>query len=217
MLPNMTANNERLCAEIVLPYFVATEVVSENEHGAIAITIPNSALTLEGTYHVNPRESQARAIEETESHVGLSIVSICSRSSWMEWACLGPRPTSISCHDWKTPLCGDVHLFDHCRRFGGLPPLSRRNATRLVAFPFPEAQPADLPVQRALKSLVGAGDVAAATAKRRMGSVIGFYNWLKRENVLIPEHAPWKETDPYIDIKDRYGFSRLKKVVTTDV
>jgi integrase len=68
-----------------------------------------------------------------------------------------------------------------------------------------------------LRLVVAAGEIAGSTAKRRMSTIIAFYNWLKSEGVLTLEHAPWKESDRYIELKDAKGFKFIKQVTTTDV
>ena len=204
--------------KIVLPYFVATEVASENEHGAIAVTIPKSALRLGGTYHVRPKrvagESERRDGKPRWVEHRFNLFPVILDGMGVPWAEANIyllsrlEDTVMPVMSTYSSIADDLAAY---RRF--------LDETQLDWLHFP-SQKLSRPTYRYnghLKLLVGAGEIAAATAKRRMGSVIGFYNWLKRENVLIPEHAPWKETDRYIDIKDRFGFSRLKKVVTTDV
>lgn len=68
-----------------------------------------------------------------------------------------------------------------------------------------------------LRLAVQAGDIAASTARRRMGTVVAFYSWLRAERVFTPEHPPWKESDRYIELKDIKGFKVTKQVTTTDV
>jgi integrase len=68
-----------------------------------------------------------------------------------------------------------------------------------------------------LKYSISSGDIAISTAKRRIVTVIGFYRWLEREEVFIPENPPWRESERYVKFTDRNGISISKKVVTTDV
>jgi len=68
-----------------------------------------------------------------------------------------------------------------------------------------------------LKHAVNAGEIAPATAKRRMGSVIAFYRWLEVEKVFKPAQTPWKESDHYVQYLDGLGFRRSKTVVKTDL
>ena len=68
-----------------------------------------------------------------------------------------------------------------------------------------------------LKFSVLAGEIAARTARRRMSNVIAFYRWLTKEGVLLPANPPWRETDLYVEIKDAHGFSKTKKIATTDI
>lgn len=68
-----------------------------------------------------------------------------------------------------------------------------------------------------LKLAVDANEVAATTARRRMGVVVAFYRWLREEGVLSPEHSPWKEADRYIEFSDARGAKVSKRVKTTDL
>lgn len=68
-----------------------------------------------------------------------------------------------------------------------------------------------------LRLSVEAGEIASTTAKRRMSSVISFYRWLSEEGVLTLAHAPWKESDRFVQIKDGRGLEFTKKIKTTDV
>lgn len=67
------------------------------------------------------------------------------------------------------------------------------------------------------KLAVQAGELSASVAKRRMGTVVRFYRWLMTEAGLKPAHAPWVESDRFIEYKDQSGFSSTVAVKTTDV
>jgi len=58
---------------------------------------------------------------------------------------------------------------------------------------------------------------SVTTASRRISSVVAFYRALIKEEVLILAHEPWKEGERFIDIPDRVGARRVKKVLTTDL
>jgi integrase len=204
--------------KILLPHFVVTEVASENDDGAIAVTIPKSALTPGGTYHVRHKrvagESERRDGKPRWVEHRFNLFPIILDGMGVPWAEANVYLLSrledavMPAMSTYSSIAEDLAAY---RRF--------LDETRLDWLHFP-SQKLSRPTYRYnghLKSLLSAGEIATATAKRRMGTVIGFYNWLKRENVLMPEHPPWKEADRYIDIKDRYGFKHLKKVVTTDV
>jgi hypothetical protein len=68
-----------------------------------------------------------------------------------------------------------------------------------------------------LRLAVAAGEIAHSTAKRRISSIIGFYNWLMEESVLQLASPPWKEQDRFVELKDAKGIGYSKKVTTTDV
>lgn len=68
-----------------------------------------------------------------------------------------------------------------------------------------------------LKFQVEAGELAAPTAKRRMGTVIAFYRWLVGQELIKPAYPTWQESDRYINYMDARGFSKSKKIATTDI
>lgn len=68
-----------------------------------------------------------------------------------------------------------------------------------------------------LRQLIQAGEVAPATAKRRMGTVVAFYRWLIDNNYFQPEYPPWEETHYQLAIKTTEGRAVSKKVVSTDL
>lgn len=68
-----------------------------------------------------------------------------------------------------------------------------------------------------LRHSVEAGEITHNTARRRMGTVIRFYRWLKTEALFNPRHPTWIEEDRLVEVKDAHGFSGVLKVVTTDV
>ena len=68
-----------------------------------------------------------------------------------------------------------------------------------------------------LKSLIRSGQIAKSTGQRFMQSVISFYKWLSTERGFKPEYPMWKEEDKYIDFKDRFGFSKVKQVKSTNL
>jgi len=68
-----------------------------------------------------------------------------------------------------------------------------------------------------LQNQIQAGEVAPATAKRRMGTVVAFYRWLIGNNYFQPEYPPWEETQYRLAFKTTEGLAISKKVVSTDV
>lgn len=204
--------------KILLPHFVVTEVTSENDSDAMTVIIPESELTLGGTYHVRPKkiagESKRRDGNPHWVEHRFNLFPVILDGMGIPWAEANVYLLSrlegsvVPTMSTYSSIGEDMAAY---RRF--------LDETQLDWMHFP-SQKLSRPTYRYnghLKLVVGAGEIAAATAKRRMGAVIGFYKWLKLENVLIPENPPWKEADRYIDIKDRQGFKLLKKVVTTDV
>lgn len=68
-----------------------------------------------------------------------------------------------------------------------------------------------------LKTRIHQRKIAAASAKRAMGSVIGLYRFLVNEGVLTPENPMWQSKDEYLTFKDARGLSIKKEITVTDV
>lgn len=68
-----------------------------------------------------------------------------------------------------------------------------------------------------LKHLIRKKEIAPSVAKRRMATVIRFYNWLVASKILFPEHPLWVERGVAVAFKDDIGIQRSKTVTTTDV
>lgn len=68
-----------------------------------------------------------------------------------------------------------------------------------------------------LRHLLNSGTIKASVAKRRMGTVIRFYNWMINNGLLITNNPPWVEKSVLINYSDTNGISQSKKIKTTDV
>lgn len=68
-----------------------------------------------------------------------------------------------------------------------------------------------------LQQKIQAGEVAPATARRRMGTIVAFYRWLIDNRFFEPEYPPWEETHYHLTFKTSEGRSLSKKVHSTDV
>jgi hypothetical protein len=68
-----------------------------------------------------------------------------------------------------------------------------------------------------LQRQIQAGEIAPATAKRRMGTVISFYRWLIDNNYFQPEYPLWEEKQFQLTFKTNEGRAISKKFISTDV
>lgn len=69
-----------------------------------------------------------------------------------------------------------------------------------------------------LMNQIHEGAMAANTAKRAMGSVMGLYRWLVlTEKALTPAYPMWDSRDQYLTFKDARGFEMSKKVEVSDI
>lgn len=211
----MPAGNPK---KILLPHLVLTEVANEDDEGAIAVRVPATACHTETTYHVRPM----LVGENGERRDGLprwvkhqfNLFPVVLDSHGVPWAEAvvyvifrleeAPDPVMAT----YSGIAEDLAAY---RAF-----LDEHNVD-WTAFPPQKLFRPTYRFNGHLKLAVANDKLSVHTARRRMGTVIGFYRWLMTEGTLKPAHAPWKETDHYIDIRDGYGFGRSLKVTTTDV
>lgn len=205
--------------KILLPRFVLTETCEVTDSGAFQVKIGESPLTPAGVYYIHPKQV-ARSGERRDGKPvwgtqRINLFPMVIDSHGVPWA--------------------EANVYILSRLEGAIEPVMSTYssiAADLVAYRqfldeepeidwlFFPSQKLNCPTYRyngSLKFAVLSGEIAAATAKRRMGTAIAFYRWLKQEGVLITENPTWKESDMYIEFKNDLGFSLTKKIVTTDV
>jgi hypothetical protein len=68
-----------------------------------------------------------------------------------------------------------------------------------------------------LSALVMSGQLAAASASRRMSAVIAFYRWLASHEIFSPANPAWKDRELLLKLTGTYGGTYSKQVVTTDI
>lgn len=68
-----------------------------------------------------------------------------------------------------------------------------------------------------LQQQIQAREIAPATAKRRMGTVVSFYRWLIDNNYFQPEYPPWEERQFQLTFKTTEGRAISKNLTSTDV
>lgn len=88
-----------------------------------------------------------------------------------------------------------------------------------LAFRFPRIKQARVTYRYRgyLQQLIEAEEIAPATAKRRMATVVGFYRWLMDNHYFQPDYRPWEETKILLTFKTTEGIAVSKTVVSTDV
>lgn len=68
-----------------------------------------------------------------------------------------------------------------------------------------------------ISSQVNRGELSPSTGRRRISSVVGFYRWLIKKKIILPENSAWEEREKLIVFTDRVGMERYKRVQTTDL
>jgi len=204
--------------KLVLPVFEVTEIAKAGDAEAIAVCVPPSDITPGANYHIRPvlvaETGDRRDGKPRWARHQFNLFPIVLGGDGVPWAeaniyvlarLEGTVQPSMATF---AAIAEDLAAY---RRF--------LDETGVDWLEFPKHK-LDRPTYRYyghLKYAAGAGEIAAGTAKRRMSAVIGFYRWLRSEEVLAPANTPWKESDRFIEFKDTRGFSAQKKVITTDI
>ena len=68
-----------------------------------------------------------------------------------------------------------------------------------------------------IKQLIDAQELSASTAKRRMSTVIAFYDWLVGNKYFLPEYPLWEEKQYQLFFTNSKGVSISKPIRTTDI
>lgn len=204
--------------KILLPQLELTETTSRDDPEATSVIVPSPSQEASEVYFVKPKlravTSRLKSGEPYLQKYQVNLFPVVLDSNGVPWAeaviYLLSRIESAVAPVMAT-YAGIAEDLATYRRF-----LDEYEIDWTIF----SAQKASRPTYRFnghLKYAVADGAVAATTARRQMGTVIGFYRWLTAERVLIPKYPPWKESDHFIEFKDSRGFERTKKVITTDV
>jgi integrase len=87
----------------------------------------------------------------------------------------------------------------------------------LFYFPKPKLRRTTYRFRGFLQRQIQAREIGAATAKRRMGTLISFYKWLISNNHFTPEYPTWEEKEYQLSFKTADGRQLTKTVVSTDL
>lgn len=198
--------------KIVLPTFTLTEVCEEHDEGAVRRTIENK----DGecvVYYFRPtqRPFEYEATGPTYQYNVMPVVTNSTGAPWheanlyilskLEHVFVPKMPTYHSIAD-------DLTAFEF---------FLETEEVDYKTFPRRKLQRPTYRYNGYLTQLAMAGKVAFHTARRRMGTVVGFYRWLNEVDLLRAENALWVQGDAYISYKDEKGIPHVKKVKTTDV
>lgn len=205
----------RKARKIILPSFVLTEVCEATDEGAVRIVL--SAGGTESAYYERPKMTDTGQRVDGKSKwkpSQFNLYPLVLDATGLPWSVANiyilsrlenTLDPSMSTYDG---IADDLAAY---RRFLDDEHIDWRN--------FP-AQKLSRPTYRYgghLRSAVGAGAIAASSAKRRMSSVIAFYNWMQSDGILVPAHAPWRESDVFLKLTGAYGVEFSKQVTTTDI
>lgn len=209
--------NARRFKKVVLPTFSLTETCDENAPGAIRRTIPAVGGRPEQAYFIRQVATEvAEGRKDTPRWVrydynlfplvidkhgapwDVAVAYILSRLQ-------GQTAPNMTTYDG---IADDLGAFKEFLEEYGID---------FTLFPQHKLRRPTYRFHGYLKNLIFEGRIAASTAKRRMGAVIGFYRWLMAEKIFSPAFPLWQEKDHYLTFKDAQGFSVGMTVKSTDV
>lgn len=205
--------------KIVLPSFVVTDLAEAGDADAVQIVVPQSAHTKGGQYFIRPkkieRESFRRDGRPTWVPHRFNLYPVVLDADGLPWAeanmwILDMLESTVA--PSMTTYASIAEDLAGYRRF-----LDENSGIQWLHFPTHKLQRPTYRFNGHLKHLIQNNEIAPATAKRRMATVIRFYRWLQQERLFIPANAPWKASDRFVEFTDMHGFKRSKTVTTTDV
>jgi len=214
-MPDSKDTVTRTAKKTVLPAFVLTEVCEATDDEAVRLALPSEGDRLE--YYERPKladTGQRRDGKPKWKASRFNLFPVVLESTGLPWpeanVYIVSRLENASDPSMTTydGIAEDLAAY---RRF--------LDEEEIDWQKFP-AQRLARPTYRYSASLsraVSEGKIAASSGKRRMSSVIGFYNWVIKEEVIKPAHLPWREKDVLLTVTGNHGFELTKHVTTTDV
>ncbi|MFM0091998.1 site-specific integrase [Paraburkholderia sediminicola] len=204
--------NRGVARRILLPRFVVTELCDEGDPDALLVTEARKA------YHRRPKRAQVDGLQRDGfpmwARHAFNFFPVVLDSDGVPWAealiyiisCLESTPDpKIATY---ASIADDLAAF---RRF------LDQHGLDWTDFPKNKLERPTYRFRSYLKYSIAAGELASATARRRMGTVIAFYRKLEMEKVFVPAEAPWVEREQYLQFADRHGFVRGKVIKSTDL
>ncbi|CAG9234395.1 conserved hypothetical protein [Paraburkholderia tropica] len=203
----------RTAHRVMLPRFVVTEVTDAGDPEAERIDLPNGV-----TYYIRPaRDPDGDVITAPEHQYRYNLFPIALAKDGVPWA----EALVYTLH--KVVESGEKDLANHWNTAADLAAYRHfldETDGQLDWMTFPKFKP-NRPTYRfngRLKKLVEAGEISISTARRRMGSVVGFYRLIiEDEKVFTPDNPPWVESDVYIESINAKGLVFINKRKKTDV
>jgi len=198
---------------IVLPTFFLTELCDETDDGALKVTIPESPNTKAKTYYrrkVKNDNGSSCCIRLHEYNFFPVVVS-SNGAPWPEANLYILRKLeSLVKPSMSTLQLVAADLTDY---------KSFVDNEGIEPFVFPKRKLLRPTYRYRNSSIIKAqaGEVSLNTIKRRVASVISFYNWVQKESIEQLENPPWTEKTVYMPINSTYGSSLIRKVRSTDL
>lgn len=198
---------------IVLPTFSLTELCEESDEGASKVSIPLGANKKPKNYYRRKTSNSACTFSRSKPYEYnfFPIVISSDGSPWPEANLYilrkieGLVNPSISTLQLVASDLADFKNF-----------IDNENIEPFV-FPKRKLLRPTYRYRNAGIIRAQAGEVSLSTVKRRVSSVISFYDWIQKEKIEIFDNPPWSEKAIYLSVTSSYGSSLIKKVRSTDL
>ncbi|SAK61346.1 Phage integrase family protein [Caballeronia hypogeia] len=200
----------------VLPAFILTETCDAADPLGRKRVIPAGAQRAEQTYHIR---EVAKAVDSYGGYpkwvkFNYNLLPLVLDSRGVLW----DAPTIYILARCQAHLNPDMTTFQSIAEdLSIFMRFLEEFEVDYLAFPRFKLQRPTYRFHGYLKNRILQRKTAPATAKRAMGSVIGFYRFLVAEGMLVPENPLWEDRDQYLTFKDARGLSISKRVNVTDV
>lgn len=197
---------------IVLPRFQLTEVCLESDYGAIKRVTPATQVCPSRTYFYRLVSTEFDPFHPHKAHYNLLPIVLDKNGA--PWS-LATAYILSRLGNQVIPNMSTYHGI--ARDLSAFLEFLEESGIDYTDFPKNKLKRPTYRFYGFLKNKIFEGCIKASTAKRRMGTVIGYYRWLVRENIIHPANTPWVERDIQLNFKDTRGFNIDFKVKTTDV
>ena len=203
---------------ILLPHFAVTELAMAGDVDGVKVSIPGSLGTTPVEYFVAPKRFEATGARRDGKAKWVldqfRLYPVVINSEGAPWAEANEwflsrlegqlTPTMSTFHSNADDLAAYLRFIED-------------SGLDWTSFPTHKLHRPTYRFHGYLRQCINNNEAAPSTAKRRMSTVIRFYNWLICEGVLVPENAPWVESKKFVSFVDSIGFRQSKTVITTDV
>lgn len=198
--------------KVLIPAFTLTEVCDKGDPDAVKRSIPGSKERGAFTYHFKPVVDPVEGVPRNHNLFPI----VLGRDS-MPWD-LGTLFILDRLETETNPnMITSKSLADDLGAFKEWLDSHEKPDDLLFSFPKLTLSRVTYRYRGNLKKKIETGEIAASTAKRRMGTVVSFYRWMIKEKLFEPANEPWEERTYRLTLTNSYGRSVKKIVKSTNL